>query len=114
MLTIEALQELGVNTKEGLNRCLNNEQFYFRLIKKALDGNDVEKLRSAVEAGDLDTAFAIAHNLKGAMGNLSLTPIYESAAELTELLRSRTQTDYMPYINTITENRDALRALYSD
>ena len=107
MLTIQALQNLGAATGEGLARCLNNEQFYFRLIKKALESDDVDKLKNAIETNDLDTAFAIAHNLKGSTGNLALTPIYEPAAKMTELLRNRTQTDYTPYLDAIIKARQA-------
>ena len=111
MLTIEALQNAGVNTQEGLARCLNNEQFYLSLIQKALAGDDCERLKSAIEAGDLEGAFSIAHNLKGMMGNLALTPVYEPVVQMTELLRSRTQTDYSTYLETITENRQMLLSL---
>lgn len=111
MLTIEKLQELGVNTQEGLNRCLNNEQFYFRLIQQVMSDDSVEKLKAALEANDLDTAFSIAHNLKGSLGNLSLTPIYEPIAKMTELLRTRTEMDYTPLINTVMEQKAAIAAL---
>lgn len=111
MLTVQALNNLGVNTADGLSRCLNNEQFYFRLINTAMEDDSIEQLETAIGIGDLDTAFQIAHNLKGSMGNLSLTPIYEPIAEMTELLRSRTQTDYTAYLSTIKEKYKLLRDL---
>ena len=111
MLTIQALQDLGVNTKDGMARCLNNEQFYFRMVTKALGDDSCEKLAAAIEANDLDKAFELAHALKGVMGNLALTPIYDPVSEMLELLRSRTQMDYSPYIKTILEKKQALTAL---
>ena len=105
MLTIQALQDLGVNTKDGMARCLNNEQFYFRMLTKALGDDSCEKLAAAIEAIEL------AHALKGVMGNLALTPIYDPVNEMLELLRSRTQMDYSPYIKTILEKKQALSAL---
>ena len=47
MLTVDALRRLGVNTDEGLARCLNNEAFYIRLVNMALDDAGFEKLSSA-------------------------------------------------------------------
>ena len=111
MLTIQALQDLGVNTKDGMARCLNNEQFYFRMLTTALGDDSCEKLAAAIEANDLDKAFELAHALKGVMGNLALTPIYDPVNEMLELLRSRTQMDYSPYIKTILEKKQALSAL---
>ena len=32
MLTIEKLKAYGANVEEGMERCLNNEAIYFRLI----------------------------------------------------------------------------------
>ena len=32
MLTVEKLKEYGADTGEGLNRCMNNEAFYLRLV----------------------------------------------------------------------------------
>lgn len=95
-------------------RCLNNEQFYFRLIRKCMADDNVEKLKAALDAGDLDTAFEIAHNLKGSMGNLALTPIYVPVAEMTELLRAHTEMDYSPYMNTIMEQKQILADLCAD
>ena len=114
MLSIQNLKEIGVNTKEGLERCLNNEQFYLKMVKKTMEGDNVEKLKAAIEANDLDKAFEIAHNLKGVTGNLSLAPLYQPLSEMTEHLRAREQMDYSSYIETITANKEKLAALYRD
>ena len=114
MLTIEALQAMGVKTQEGLARCLNNEAFYFRMIKLAAEDANFEKLRTALEAGDLDAAFEAALALKGVTGNLALTPIYEPVQVVTELLRSRTETDYSADLTQIEAALADLRALCAD
>ena len=36
MITIDGLNALGAHTKEGLERCLNNEAFYLRMVGMAL------------------------------------------------------------------------------
>ena len=111
MLTIEKLKEFGADTSTGLERCMNNEQFYISLIERVLEDDSVERLEEAINAGELDNAFKTAHSLKGSIGNLSLTPLYDAVVEITELLRARTDTDYAPYIEKIKSLREQLKKL---
>ena len=94
MLTIENLKAFGANVQEGVSRCLNDEQFYIDLVKSVLPDERIDELERCIAEKDLDKAFEVAHALKGMYGNISLTPIYEPICEMTELLRSRTDTDY--------------------
>ena len=75
MLTIEKLIDYGADVKAGMEICMNNEEFYFRMINLMLADNQVENLQRAVEEGNLDEAFEAAHALKGVTANLGLTPI---------------------------------------
>lgn len=111
MLTIETLNEFGVNTKEGLTRCMNNEKFYFKMLKMGLASDQFEKLGAALESGNLDEAFESAHALKGVLGNLALTPIYTPLADMTELLRAKKSEDYVTMYQPIMELRNKLLAL---
>lgn len=114
MLTIDALKELGVNTEEGLSRCLNNEDFYLRLVKMAVEGQSFEQLKEAIDAKDLDTAFEKAHALKGVLGNVSLTNILNPVLEIVEDLRARIDKDYSEQISEIIEEVGKVRALISE
>ena len=111
MLTIEKLEKIGADTKEGLGRCMGNEAFYFRLIGMAAADPGFEKLDRAVQANDLDAAFEAAHALKGVLGNLSLTQLYAPVSALTELLRGRTPGDYRQQVAEILRLRDELKEL---
>lgn len=111
MLTLEKLKEFGADTESGMNRCMNNEEFYIMLVNSVLPDNRLEQLERSVTDGDLDKAFEIAHALKGMYGNISLTPIYEPISQMTELLRSRTDTDYMPYILEAAAQKQRLEEL---
>ena len=113
MLTIEALKNYGANVEEGLSRCLGKEDFYLKLVNMALEDGSFERLKDAVRNGDIDTAFEAAHSLKGVLGNLALTPIYDPAVEITELLRAKTDMDYEPLVQKILDARDTLNALNS-
>lgn len=111
MLTVDSLRARGVNVEEGLKRCMGMESFYLKLVNKALDGRETDDLAAALEKGDLDAAFEKAHALKGVAGNLALTPMYAPAAELTELLRSRTETDYSELLGRLVAAREELLRL---
>ena len=111
MLTIDALKQFGCNTDDGLSRCMGNEAFYFKLIGKVIDDKNFQMLEDAVASKDLDKAFDAAHSLKGVLGNLALTPVYQPVYEITELLRERKDIDYSEYIKTISEKRKELASL---
>ena len=108
MLTVEKLRAWGANVDEAMARCLNNEAFYLRLVDKGLQDPNFDRLKEAIAAGDLDRAFEAAHALKGVLANLALTPVLDPVREITELLRSRTQTDYALLLAAIDEQKARL------
>lgn len=110
-MTLGQLSEFGADVDDGLKRCMNNEEFYLRMIAMALADPSFESLGAALEAGDLDKAFDEAHKLKGVVGNLSLSPIYDPLATLTELLRHRTEGDYAALYSAVVDRKNALAAL---
>ena len=93
MITIEALKAAGANVEEGLSRCLNKEDFYLKMVNMGLNNQNFGLLGPALESKDYDKAFELCHSLKGVIGNLSLTPLYDLICALTEKLRARTETD---------------------
>ena len=111
MLTTDALKQFGADVDDGLSRCMENEAFYFKLIGKVVEDKNFQALEDAVAAKDLDKAFDAAHSLKGVLGNLALTPVYEPVFEITELLRERKDIDYSEYLKTISEKRSELASL---
>ena len=108
MLTIEKLRNYGANVDEGLARCLNNESFYLRLVNMVINDKNFSELENAINQNDLKKAFEAAHALKGSIGNLSITPIYDAVVEITELLRNQTATNYQPYLTKILDLRQKL------
>lgn len=101
MLDINMLREFGADVDDGLNRCMNNEEFYLKLVTKASNDDTYLKLRDYLNNKDLDKAFEIAHYMKGLYTNLSLDPISKPVIEITELLRERKDIDYSDLIDEI-------------
>lgn len=111
MLTLDTLESMGVDTREGLERCMGKEDFYFRMLSLALASEQFERLEAALAADDKAAAFDAAHALKGVTGNLSLTPLYGPISDLTERLRAREEADYLPLYRPVKAMRDRLLAL---
>ena len=86
-MTLDDLRALGADVDDAMARFMNNEGFYLTLVSKVLSDNKFEKLRDEFDAKDTESAFRTAHDLKGILANLSLTPLLAPVAELTELLR---------------------------
>lgn len=110
-MTLDDLIAYGANVEEGLARCMNNEGFYLRLVGTVQDEAGFDALEQAIEANDLKAAFEAAHSLKGVLGNLSLTPLFEPVSEITELLRGETQMDYSEIMGKIKAERERFIAL---
>ena len=111
MITIDALRAYGADVDAGLARCLNKEDFYLKMIHMGIADERFDRLADILAAKKYDEAFEAVHALKGVIGNLALTPIYEPINEMTELLRSRTDTDYSALCAKVKEQRDKLLAL---
>lgn len=111
MLTIDNLREFGADVDEGLARCMNNEGFYLMLVGKAAEDKRLCQLEAQLADNDLDGAFESAHALKGMYSNLALTPLTVPVTEMTELLRSRTDTDYSALLGEAKAQYEKLCAL---
>lgn len=88
MSMMEELKALGVDTDEGVTRFVNNAALYEKMVKRFVDSAESTKVAEFLESGDLETAKANAHSLKGVTGNLSLTPLFAGYSEIMTLLRS--------------------------
>ncbi len=111
MITLEALKDFGADTEKGLAMCMGNEALYLRLVGSVPGESRFDDLAKALEAGNYDAAFDAAHALKGVLGNLSLTPLFDKASEITELLRSRTDMDYSSLLAQLTDSKEKLAKL---
>lgn len=98
MLTVEKLKQFGANADEGLERCMNNEAFYLKMVSRFLEDKTFDRLKAEIANNNLEEAFKAAHSLKGVLGNLAITPLYDVIFEMTDLLRNQTKCDYSGYI----------------
>ena len=110
-MTLDDLIAYGANVNEGLTRCMNNESFYLRLVETVKGEQGFDTLAQAIDEGRLHDAFEAAHALKGVLGNLALTPLYEPVSQITELLRNETEADYAQLVADIMAEWNRFLAL---
>ena len=84
---IQELTELGINYEEAMNRFMGNESLYGSLVPRVVEEIENNPVLCYMERQDWDTALKNAHMLKGATGNLSMTPLYEGYAKVVSLIR---------------------------
>ena len=104
-MTIDSLKAFGANIDEGLERCMGMEDFYLEMIELGLSDERFENLGRVLKDNNLEEAFEMAHALKGVIGNLALTPLYDTLCEMTEHLRGKDDMDYTPAYEKIMEQR---------
>ena len=109
MLTLDVLKEFGANVAEGLERCMDDDEFYLELIPDALDESYYKSIEEAAGLKDFKQGFEVAHSLKGILANLALTPILEPVSEITELFRAGSDVDYSKLIEKMWEQRNKLK-----
>ena len=85
----------GADYTATMERFMQNEALYLRLLGKLLSDDNLRLLGAALQAGERPVAFDAAHTLKGVVGNLGLTPLYEALCAIVEPLRTGDgQADY--------------------
>lgn len=85
--TRELLESKGFDVSGALYRFLNNEGLYIKCLKKFLDDDSFELLKSAYESGNCNEAFKMAHTMKGLVSNLGINDMYELLIPIVEKLR---------------------------
>lgn len=88
MALLDELKALDVNVDEGLERMMGNSSLYERMLVKFVKVmNDLE-VSPDFDNNDYAEIIEKTHTIKGASGNLSVTPVYEAYTEIVNLLRS--------------------------
>ena len=112
----ECYRTFGGNLDEVLQR-LPSERLIIKLLRKFPEDPSMAQLAAALPAGDHETAFRCAHNMKGLCLNLGFPTLLESSCALTEALRpgipfredtvfallEKTRADYEAVCNAIAQ-----------
>lgn len=88
MSLLEELGTLGVNIEEGTKRLMGNVSLYERMMgtfHKMMMDSKIQP--EDFDCEDCTELIEKTHAIKGASGNLSVTPVYEAYSEIVKLLR---------------------------
>lgn len=97
------LKQVGINTDSALERFMNNESLYMRMMKKFLDDKTFISLVEAVSQNDGKTALESSHTLKGICGNLSIDSLFSLFSEQVVLMRADKWDEAYSMMPEITE-----------
>ena len=88
---LDKLSACGVDVAGTMERFMNNEDLYKRILKKFLDDASFDDAVKAKEAGNDEDAQMHIHTLKGVSANLGLTPVYTITEEMMQHFRGGDQ-----------------------
>jgi HPt (histidine-containing phosphotransfer) domain-containing protein len=80
----------GIDVASGLPRVAGNQKLYVKLLRHvaAESPSTKEKLAAAIMEGNADQVREIAHSLKGAAANLSITEVAAAAEKLEQAAKA--------------------------
>lgn len=87
------LVESGADVETTLKRFMGNEAIYQKFLGRFPDDPNYHNLGKNLEEGAFEAAYECAHALKGVVGNLGLTPIFDRISDLVEELRNKAPED---------------------
>ena len=81
------LENWGCDISGAMRRFLNDEELYASCLGTMLADESFDLLDKAIQEKNITKAFDAAHSLKGTLGNMGLTPMYEIIIQIVEPLR---------------------------
>ena len=93
---LEQLGEIpGIDLDAGLSITRGRPERFARLLRRfvADHGDDIGKLRAALDQGDQALADRISHSLKGVAGTLAIKEVYPLATAVNDAIRENVTVD---------------------
>ena len=85
---LEELQELGVDIDTAISRLQGNRSLYEMLLPDVVEELEQRNVMVHFEAQDLEKALSDAHAIKGLLGNMAITSLFEAYTEIVRLIRA--------------------------
>ena len=83
----------GADYNSTMARFMGNEAMYVKFLDMLFKDDNLEKLGTALGQQDYEAAFAAANTLKGVVGNMGLTPLFNAVCAIVEPLRNGKDPD---------------------
>jgi HPt (histidine-containing phosphotransfer) domain-containing protein len=107
----QKLMLYGADTVRALERFGGNLQVYRECIALFVSGDSFARLKGALLSGNTADAFDISHAMKGAAGNLGLTPMLDAISEIVEPLRGGAAPDLSAETDELERQRKQLEEM---
>jgi len=99
----DAYSQMDADYEDVLSRMMNDRLIY-RFNRQFFQNTDYENLVKALSEKDYETAFRMAHNLKGMCLNLGYKKLFEVSSALCEELRGgNPEGDLEKMLDDVTE-----------
>ena len=109
----QIFEDYGADYQNTMTRFMGNEKMYMKFLDMLFKDDNLQKLGDAIASGDTSGAFEAAHTLKGVVGNMGLTPLFDAVCAIVEPLRLKEERDDYPALYGVIknefENADRLR-----
>nr|MCR5451542.1 response regulator [Lachnospiraceae bacterium] len=102
---LKRLQESGINVKEGIGYCINDEKFYLSLLGKFVDETDekLKKLNSFLDEADMENYRVLVHSMKSNTKTIGASDISHRAKALEDASAKKDIKFVNDNHNTFTE-----------
>ncbi len=111
---ITALKDWGCDIEGALDRVLGDEKFYRSLLGMLTEDAAFDGLGEAIKNKDALKAFQYAHDLKGSLANMGITPLYRTVCEMVEPLRVGSFDGIAVSYDRLKEQMQEFRQLISE
>lgn len=81
------LKNWGALPEEAVRRLLDDQEFYYKMLKSFLNGREFHDLGNAIQKQDSHGIFMASHSLKGASATLGLVPLTNAISRIVEDVR---------------------------
>lgn len=108
---ISRLKKWNCDIDGTMSRFLNNKEFYINLLHDVPNQIEFLDLGKHLKAKDLKRAFMDAHTLKGVLGNMGLTPMYNEVCLIVEPLRINKMDGVNEHYKALMNELDELKEI---
>ena len=103
MTVQEFYEEVGGDYNDIVSR-LKTEDRIIKFAGMFARDESYKTLVEALDAQDVDTAFRVAHTMKGMCQNMAFTRLLRSSQDITELLRAKDLESAKDMLSKVTED----------
>lgn len=108
---LNELKVWGCDVEGAMERFLEDEELYYSCLEMLVEDEELKRLGEELEEGETEEAFDCAHTLKGVIGNMGLTPMFEIIVRIVEPLRTGRVENLEPVYEELVEAKDYLKGL---